>query len=156
MSAYNEKLQNIAVKEANQISASAKSAILLATLAALALGVLSAFYITRIIISALTKVSFSLSEMSTNCINNLQEGLRKLADGDLRFAVQATTQQVDLNTKDELGQMAQSFNHALNGVQESIAVYTEARTSLTTVVSKLSANADELSRASQTLAATSE
>lgn len=156
MVAYNKQQCDIAAKKADATVAEARGRIVTALVVALIAGILSAVSITRIITRSLSLVKHGLESVTDHCISDLSSALRKFADGDLRVPVSATTSPVDLSSKDEFGQMADTFNRMLGRTQESIEAYNEARSSVSGIIRQLRTNADDLSQASQALAASSE
>jgi methyl-accepting chemotaxis protein len=123
---------------------------------ALAAGVAFAGFITRVITSALTKVSERLTSVKDHCAHDLDHAMGALAHGDLTVVVRPVTQPVRLQTRDEVGLMAATFDEMLAMIQGAIHSYNDARQSLTELVREIGESATSVASTSQTLAASSE
>jgi methyl-accepting chemotaxis protein len=94
-----------------------------------------------IIIAALTvalilglKISISISKR----LNHVVKFAEKLGEGDL-------TQQINQNTKDEIGLLAQAFNNAVINIRTLISEVLNSTTDLSVYSEEISANTEELS-----------
>lgn len=125
-------------------------------IAAIAIGIVSAVFITKKIVGPIVAVSAGLDSLQQHCVANLDNVMRRLANGDLTMHIEPRTKPVSNYGKDEVGQMAESFNSALGKVQGSIESYTQARHFLSNLIGEVSANAESVSGTSQSLAAASQ
>ncbi len=153
---FNENYANRSRDAAEASIASARTKLTTALLCALAMGIASAVIITKYIAGNVRTVAAQLEALQANCVSDLEKGLGMFSHGDLTFAVSPSTKPISLDSTDEIGSMAKSFNGLLGRVQASIGSYNEARGSLTQIVAKLQTNANDVSNSSQTLASSSE
>jgi methyl-accepting chemotaxis protein len=68
-----------------------------------------------------------MQRLQRNCVSNLEQGLSRMASGDLGADVQPTTTPLDTDSKDEIGQLAASFNGILGMVQSTVASFSKAQ-----------------------------
>ncbi|OJU64148.1 MAG: hypothetical protein BGO01_18635 [Armatimonadetes bacterium 55-13] len=123
---------------------------------AIILGILVSLYLTKSITGTLRVISTKFTSIKENDVNQLTSGLQALASGDLTVPAQAITDPIELNTKDEFGQMAQTFDSMLIDLRGAVLSYGQARESLTQLVRELAENSASVAATSQTLAAASE
>ncbi|MGV3617035.1 MAG: methyl-accepting chemotaxis protein [Fimbriimonas sp.] len=145
---------------ANRLAKEASSRGIQTVFAVLALATLASvgfsIAITRLIVAPLNAVSGRLVSLKDHCLQELNAGLKALAEGDLTVNVHPVTKPINPTSKDEVGLMAATFDEALYTVQESIGAYHVARNSLTELVRRLADNAEQVASTSQTLAASSQ
>jgi methyl-accepting chemotaxis protein len=116
----------------------------LVTAAAL-LGLLLAWFITRYITRVLGGVSGRMEALRGSCLTNLNSAMAALAEGDLTVAVTPSTQPLDLDSRDEFGHMARTFNQMLEYVRQMIGSYNAAQKSLEQLIGEVARNADTVS-----------
>ncbi|OZI12460.1 chemotaxis protein [Bacillaceae bacterium SAS-127] len=87
-----------------------------------------------------------LSVKITQPINELQQSARKVATGDLSI-------QVAVTTRDEVGQLASSFNEMTSSMKEIISTVTHSASSVTEAAENLSAVSEETNASSEQIAA---
>lgn len=131
-------------------------AIVFAGVIAVVMAAFFGVFITRAIKHPLFLVADRLGAITKNCLAGLTDGLQHFANGDLTVSVTPTTTPVPLVAKDEVGQMAETFNVSLNNLQTAIGCYNEARMSLAGIVRTLDENSKAVAETSQGLAASSE
>lgn len=151
-----KRFEELLDKESSNTVAQARSTVLTATFAAFLCAIMAGMIITRMIVGALGQISEKLNSLRTNCIPQLDAGVRAIADGDLTVTAVPVTTPILLDSKDELGKIAKDFNEMLAMAQSAIGSYNEARASLATMIGKVSESAITVSSTSQTLAAASE
>jgi methyl-accepting chemotaxis protein len=158
-----EKMGKWNREEAAKTRAAAEAALASATqtvvtmlILAIVIGIGFAFVVTRAITTSIAKVSERMAAMRDHCITSLERGLEALAQGDLTVRVEAVTEPVKLETRDEIGQMADAFDATLAKVRNAVGSYNAARAGLTDLVVEISENATSVASTSQTLAASSE
>ena len=105
-----------------------------------------------IILSVITSIlglliAFLLSNNITRSIASLGRSITKIADGDL-------TQQVVVNSKDELGTLAKVFNEMSHDLRSMVKEVVDTATSLGAASEELSAVAEEASATSEEVSAT--
>jgi methyl-accepting chemotaxis protein len=125
-------------------------------LLALLAGAAATRAITGQILKPIREVSSGLRSITENCVRDLQIGLGALAKGDLTFAAVPRSKPVAADRRDELGEMAATFNVLLGNVQGAIEEYTDCRRSLGDLVTQVRVSADRVGETSETLAATAQ
>ncbi|WP_281184358.1 methyl-accepting chemotaxis protein [Trichlorobacter lovleyi] len=108
--------------QANQLYHSVRNIVVLTIVVALAIGILLALYITRLLSAPITA---------------LTTGAHKIAGGDLTIAIQQ-------NSHDEIGDLAAAFNQMANGLQHFIAQVSGTSDSLASESEKLTTSATEM------------
>ena len=121
------------------------------TAAALVIGLLVAFIISRGIVSGVKAVQRVLTSMSDNCATFLVDGLGAMARNDLTVEVQPVTRPVERFGADEIGQTALVTNTMLAKLQTTIESYETARRGLAELVRQVQATSAEVAGSSQQL-----
>ena len=119
--------QNDLVEEgAENVHNEYDSSILLLTIlgsSALLFVLVFAWFLTRGIIKPVAQVKEGLTKLESVCITNLGNGLMGLSRGDLTIKVDKATKPVNVDSKDEIGQMAHVFNSMLAKAHAGIDAY---------------------------------
>ncbi len=89
-------------------------------------------------------------------LTDLSGGLQAIASGDLTVVAEPTTAPIDHHTRDELGEMTQTFNHMLVKTRESFTAYADMRDQLIAMLGQISTSSDTVFSASHQIASTSE
>lgn len=147
--------------EANETAAaSARTLVLVVTGVAVALGLATAFWISRRIKSDVNVVRGRLESLQQNCLTQLETAMAGMAAGDLTLDVTPVTPKIPNPGKDELGQMAATTNDIVDKMVRTIGAYKTARINLNEIVNgvQVSANSilvasDQLQEASDQMAA---
>jgi len=103
---------------------SASSAVLLMTVIiviAFVLSIALGFFISKQIASPLKQVLERMQSLSGLCITNLAKGTEQLANGDLNINILTGTKHLEINTKDEIGELAQNMNNVITNTQGTVA-----------------------------------
>jgi methyl-accepting chemotaxis protein len=98
----------------------------------------------------ITHVSRQIAEVD---LRALVEELNLLAEGDLTGKIHFTTEPVQIQSRDEIGQMAQAFNGIIAGLQEARRAYEAMTANLYRLISQVAENAHLVSVASIQLSA---
>jgi methyl-accepting chemotaxis protein len=136
--------------------ASSIRAVILAGAVVTGFAVFFGFLISSRIAGPISVVAARLERLRSHCAMSMGEAMEHFARGDLTYNVVPTTTPVEIDSKDEAGQMAKSFNALLGTMQSMIGSYSTARESLTEIVRTLELNASNVAHTSQSLAASSE
>ena len=105
-------------------------------------------YMTR----SLSAVSERLESLNRHCITEFNTALQKLADGDLTGEIHPVTKPLDIITQDEFGRMAKTVNTMIVRIQESIALFVQAQTSLRSLIGEVKDSAGQVGDTSDSLA----
>ena len=119
---------------------------------ALILGFTFAFVLTRQIVAPLLLVSAGYNSMRNICIANLNLAIVALETGDLTVKVIPKTKPIAVVSRDEIGQVTETFNQMLSTMQDIIVTFTRCQASLSGVVGQLQSAASGVTRASGELA----
>jgi methyl-accepting chemotaxis protein len=106
--------------------------------------------------SSVKDVLRRLRGLDEHDLTDLSGGLQAIASGDLTVAAEPTTQPIEHHTRDELGEIAETFNQMLVKTQESFAAYGDMRDQLVGMLGQISTSSDTVSSASHQIASTSE
>jgi methyl-accepting chemotaxis protein len=142
--------------EASDLYHAARTRALLLLAAALVLGIGLSVFIVRSIRRAVRDVLDRSRSLADGELTDLQDGLAKVAQGDLAGDVAPVTRPIARYPNDELGDIAQAVNEITDKARQSIGGYNDTRHSLTTMIGQVSATAGALSASSQEMASTSE
>lgn len=143
-------------KQAAAASSAARSTMWTTLFVAVVVAVLAGVLLTKSIIGPTKQVADRLNSIATICAVGLEEGLASLRQGDLTLQVTPATTPVPNPSKDELGQMASSFNDMLSKIQAAIESYNEARLSLSRLIHDVSKGSSTVAETATNLAASSE
>jgi methyl-accepting chemotaxis protein len=146
-------------KNVSDAAGSASSAVrtmlivtVLAALVALGLAVLTIRSITRPVAGMVTR----LKSLNDHCLRLLNDGMAAIAQGDLTKEATVATTKIEVRSKDELGQLSETFNDMLDKAHGTIDSYNTMRGQLSDLVGDLTVSAGTVSTASQQLTSTSE
>ncbi len=89
-------------------------------------------------------------------LSDLAGGLQAIASGDLTAVAQPTTTPIEHHTRDELGEITQTFNHMLIKTRESFVAYADMRDQLIAMLGQISTSSDTVFSASHQIASSSE
>jgi methyl-accepting chemotaxis protein len=105
-------------------------------------------YLTR----TLDKVRMGLTSLSEHCVPGLDRGVQALATGDLTQRVKTYTDPTGVQSKDEIGVMAQTFDGLLIMVQRTIDSYNRSMEKLGQALSEVNASAQHVALTSANVA----
>jgi methyl-accepting chemotaxis protein len=142
--------------QASSTASTVQTLLLVATFLAILLAIGSAFVITRTIKRGLAPVNDRLHRLGSVCAASLQEGLARIASGDLTCPVELTTPAIDDAANDEIGDAARSVNTLRDAFVSSIQSYNLMREQLTMTIGEIAASSGSVASSSQQMAATSE
>lgn len=120
------------------------------------IGIAVSIVITRYITGAMTQVSERLDRLQQVCITGLGDAIVAMEHGDLTVGVVASTQPIDVSTRDEFGLLAATFNRVLAQTQAMIGSFANSQNSLCLLVTQLQSTAGQVNTAAEALAGTSQ
>ena len=106
--------------------------------------------------SSIKAVLRRLRGLDEHDLTDLSGGLQAIAAGDLTVVAEPTTAPIDHHTRDELGEMTQTFNHMLVKTRESFTAYSAMRDQLIAMLGEISTSSGTVSSASHQIASSSE
>ncbi len=156
MLAWNQKHGEDYSHQAKSAYTSARALIIGLLVLAMVLGTLTSLTITRYMTGTLAQVSGRLATLNSICITNLTTAVQALEQGDLTAEIKTGTEPLTLQSKDEFGQVAQTFNTILAQMHITIASFRKSQASLSALVGEMQASAAQVNSAADTLAGTSQ
>ncbi len=109
------------------------------------------WYISRLIVLPMGILAERLERLRNQCLTNLNEAMAALQQGDLTVSVIPTTPPIDINRRDEIGRMIETFNSMLEKVQSTILSYEQARVFLSGLVAEVAASSNVVASTSAQL-----
>lgn len=152
MGAWNKDRAHLYTVQGNQLAASTKNLIMSLWVLCIGLGVSLSWMVVRAIMTSISTLKQGVERLRTEQVANLTGAMKALEDANLTVLVNTNAQPISVYGKDELGQMASSFNLLQTQVSEAIHSYESARKSLTQLVGDVRHNADRVAEASRVLA----
>ncbi len=123
---------------------------------ALLIAIAIAVLITRSVVGPVKALMHRLRSLDEQDLTSLTSGLEAAAAGDFTREATLTTEPLNVRTKDEVGQLAATFDAMLGKADRSIAAYGAMREQLGTLIGEVSKSAESVSAASQQVASSSE
>lgn len=91
---------------------------------ALVLGILTALFgifISGALSKGIIQITERMQSLKDVCISNLSKGALQLAKGDLNINIVTGTKPLEINSKDEIGILAQNVNDVISMTQETVS-----------------------------------
>ncbi len=149
---YNRKSSLNAVKDAETVSHRASFLTVLTALMAAFIGLIVSWRISKSITRPLALVCEKLEELTRDDVSSLKLALTSLAAGDLTTSLVSATHKIAVDSKDEVGILANTFNKLVELTAESVEAYNTARRSVTALVEEIGESVRCVSSTSTTLA----
>jgi len=125
--AYQTELVNIGGENVSSAYSSAKIWLIVIGLVALLFVIGFALFLTKSITNPVNRVKERMAQLESACITNLGNGLLAMSNGNLDAKVVKETQHLNIDTQDEIGQMAQVFDNMVSKTQNGIEAYEVVR-----------------------------
>jgi len=123
---------------------------------AMVIGLFFAVKLTKSITKPILEVSKGLESLGTHCIPSLNQGLQAQASGDLTHSIVPATSPISNPAKDEIGQMAKTFNTMLQEMVSAIGGFNSANENLSKLIGQVGVSSQTVSENSSHIAASSE
>jgi methyl-accepting chemotaxis protein len=123
---------------------------------ALLLGLGIAFFLSRSMSTGVRAVVVAAKQIAEVDLSRLVESARAIAGGDLTRGLVITSQEVNVRSGDEIGDMATSFNEMIGRLRETGEVFGHMTAGLRSAVGQIAENATQLASASAQLSSASE
>lgn len=136
---YQNQLMAESADQADETYASSQTLVLVIGVVMLLLVIGAAILITKSIVNPVNAVKQKMTQLESVCITNLGGGLISLSKGDLSAKVEKATTHLNLEQKDEIGEMAKVFDAMLTKAQAGIDAYEVVR-------AKINMLSDELNK----------
>lgn len=131
-------------------------ALTISTVIAIVLGLFFALIITRSITKPLKEVTLVAQQITEVDLLRLVQEMKYLAAGDLTRKLEIDTQEIKVDSKDEIGQLAHSFNSVIVSLQDTGKAFAEMSSNLRSSLAEVTENASLLATSSSSLAEASE
>ena len=145
-----------AVAAAASDAASARRVILIAAIVPLLLALAVAWWVTRSVTRPVAALGKRLRSLNEQDLGSLAAGLDAVAQGDLTREAASVTKPMRVVGRDEIADLAVTFNEMLAKNARSIESFNTMRGELGTLIGEVSAGAGTVASASQQMASTSE
>ncbi len=120
-------LAKLSAKDAGQSSSKTKLIVLILSGTLLLLVVILSFIVIKSIVKPISMVAERVQQLQSVCITNLGNGLNMLSEGNLTAKVEKATQPLNLDSKDEIGDMARTVDKMILQSQSGIDAYEVVR-----------------------------
>lgn len=156
MSRSKETLGKLAYEHADDVYLAARRnliwTIALGVLFSLGFGV----FLARLISRPLVEAAARANELQHTCIANLRGAAEKLAAGDLTVRVVTATKPLDIETKDEVGEIASAINGIIAATHGTVASFEQAVESIRATLGEVRSTAHSTATGAQQLKAASQ
>jgi methyl-accepting chemotaxis protein len=153
ITAWNEKRGAALADEATMAYASGRNTMIVLLVISMLVIACVGTAITRSITSPVAQIMERLQSLRGICISNLRKAMDAMAQGDLTKHVDTGTKLLEIDTKDELGQIAQTLNEVVRQAQGTIESFHHAQTQLSQILAKARTSADSIAIAATEVAA---
>ncbi len=156
MTAWNKSHGEDYSRQAQEAYVSAQAVTIGLLALAVLLGTLAGWLISRYMTSVIAQISERLNTLHTICITNLGSAVAALEQGDLTAKIVTGTEPLTIQSKDEFGRMAQTFNAMLDQMKATIGSFRTSQAALNTLILQMQASAVQVNGTANTLAGASE
>jgi methyl-accepting chemotaxis protein len=144
------------VADATAAADSDQRTILIVAIVAALLGIAAAVVVTISVTRPVRLVGARLRELADGGLQELDDGLKALAQGDLTVPATSRTEPIDSTAGDELGALSRTYDEMLERAAGAIASYDQTRAGLSSMIGQVSESASSVTSASQQMASTSD
>ncbi|MGC8784689.1 MAG: methyl-accepting chemotaxis protein [Armatimonadota bacterium] len=153
---WNESYAKRLAAQAERTYQQARTSILIASLVAVLVSLWFGWFIARYAKGVLSQMTERLESLRTGDLTSLQQALQAMSQGDLTVGVQSNAQPIVLDTKDEFGVLARTFNNMVEQLRAMMESYRQMQVSLRDAVAQIAQSSQFVSSTSQQLAASTE
>ena len=120
-------------------AAVSEKSLIIALISAASVAIISflGLFLSKKITIPISMIKERMVFLENNCLNNLNNGLKSLAMGDLSNYVEKKTKQILLNQNDEVGKIAESFDSMVTKTQSAVDSYNTVREKISDVTREL-------------------
>ncbi len=93
-------------------------------------GLLFASFFAKQLVTPIVEVKETVEQLQNSCITNLEKGLKAMATGDLSYKINKTTLPMEMDQKDEIGDMSRTIDQMIIKTQNGIDAYDEVLISI--------------------------
>ena len=140
-------------KESKAVSAAARNQITLLAVGVVLVGIFIAMFISTKVARGVKAVASALEQMRLDSITSLSSAIRAMESGDLTAKIDSESAPLNIESNDEIGQLATTFNKTLEIVQSAIASFRQSQASLCDLIGGIKGSVGQVNECSQSLAA---
>ncbi|HLP17771.1 MAG TPA: methyl-accepting chemotaxis protein [Bacteroidota bacterium] len=125
--------QKESIDEAN----TAQSVMAVICVVGIVFAIVVGFWISRLISRPVVLISERVKQLNGLCITNLGSGLDALAAGDIKYNVVTGTPHLNMDTKDEIGDLSRDIDGIITQTRKSVASFEKSREKLANVLGEI-------------------
>jgi methyl-accepting chemotaxis protein len=156
MAAWQGKNGSLLAGQAQSDYTAARTIVIVLLLAAIALGITMGIIVTKAIVGNLNQVQARMEALMGTCMTNLGNGLQALAQGDLTYRVVSETKPLNIDTHDEFGDLARTFNGMIERTQGAVTSFETATDALSKLIAQTRCSTEDITRGSRDVASGNE
>jgi methyl-accepting chemotaxis protein len=137
-------------------ASSARTQAIVLIVVAILIGLAIALWLASRIQRSVQVILHRLGMLKDNCTTDLRAALVAVSEGDLTVTVTPVTPELERQSNDEIGDVAEAVAGIRENTVASVIAYNEMREQLATIITQLAENAGTVSSASTQMASTSE
>lgn len=122
----NAKLAELTYQENVSAASLAELEIIITLIIGIVVAIGIGLFISKKISDGITQIVDRMISLRDLCITNLSKGASQLAKGDLEINIVTATKPLEINTKDEVGVLANNVNEVIKMTQNTVASVVEA------------------------------
>lgn len=149
--AYNEKRAATVTGQADATIAQARTIIATISIVAFLVATIVAIALTRVIVGSVKTAMNRMQSLASICLPNLATAAEAMAKGDLTTEVTTGSKLIDVDSKDEFGQLFTDINEVITKTQSTVGSFDQAQANLRELVGKVRARAATVAHTSQEL-----
>lgn len=153
IAAWNKKRGETLAAEAGQTYAGARNTVIALLIVAITLSTLIAAFMGRLFAGTIREVAGRMEMLRGLCLANLCAAMEAMAQGDLTAKIVTGTPPLAVNSRDELGDIARSFNGTLDATKATVASFERAQAALSELLAHARTSADSIATSSEEVAA---
>lgn len=153
---FNTDGSEAAAKESRATFVGARNLVMAMGAAAVLLSLFFAFALAKYILKSVRVLSERVGSLQSTCVANLQLAVEAMAAGDMTMDIHTGTKPLDIESRDEFGKLAETFNDLLQQTKATIAATTETQANLSGLVRQIQQASNEVGHAASDLAKTSQ
>ncbi len=123
-------------KESNVLYADTKEYMILLIIGAIGIGLGLGIFISRDISKKIKLVVAKVKQLQEVAIENLSFGINSLAEGELNSNIEYNLTPLDLNTKDEIGELGSSIDEIINSTGLTVKNFESTRETIKNVINE--------------------
>lgn len=154
--AFAEKARAAHVEDAKSTYTAARTVLIVLAIALALLAAAAVLFVTRSVTRPVHRLRARLHSLNDADLESLAGGLDAAAQGDFTHRVQAVTEPVEVESRDELGELSAVFNEMIEKSRRSVAGYDAMRARLGEMIGEVASTATTVSTASEEMAGTSD